>query len=113
MLFFVAAKGLLLMKRSAVEAEVDDDEPEKKTYCFYNEHQRTAAMSSRKVEKFRKKNLITVTSGPNGEEFRPVTRFKRAGMPRVLMKEMCRGFERPSAIQAQCWPILLQGHDGE
>ena len=81
-------------------------------YNHYHEHRRTASMSDRKLASFRKKHAITLQDTPQGVEFKPITKFKRAGMPKALIKETCKDFERPSPIQAQCWPVLLSGHDG-
>lgn len=112
----------------------DFDEDERCRYHFYDEHKRTAAMSERKVASFRKKHQVHVdrelsevglafSTTPatkilpqilvQGTEKRwaPVVKFKRAGMPRALVKAVCGEFASPSPIQAQCWPILLSGRD--
>lgn len=99
------------MKRTAEDV---GEEAKKLRYNYYVEHKRTAAMSDRRVESFRKKHSITVSSSGGEEEnvvFRPVTKFKRSGMPKAFIREVCKSFDRPSPIQAQCWPLLLSGHD--
>lgn len=37
--------------------------------------------------------------------------FDHCGMPADLVKAACGTFEKPSPIQAQCWPIVLSGRD--
>lgn len=96
-------------KRTVTDDAFDEEAP--REYDFYAEHKRTAAMSERKVASFRKKNKILVSS--TEQQWRPVTKFRRAGMDSALVKAVCKGFDRPSAIQSQCWPILLSGRDGK
>ena len=44
---------------------------------------------------------------------RPVSQFSEASLPRYLVEQLqaSPGFERPTPIQAQAWPIILSGRD--
>ena len=43
---------------------------------------------------------------------RPVKTFKQAGFGKEIMDAISKaGYEKPSGIQAQAWPILLSGRD--
>ena len=44
---------------------------------------------------------------------RPVTTFEESGLPRYLIDSILANpkFQKPSAIQAQAWPVALQGRD--
>lgn len=56
-----------------------------------------------------RKNEITV----KGDSIPPPSfEFSEGGFPPYVMDEICKqGFERPTAIQAQGWPIALSGRD--
>ena len=41
---------------------------------------------------------------------KPVLQFKSLGFPSNIMA-VCKGFEKPTPIQAQCWPVLASGRD--
>jgi ATP-dependent RNA helicase DBP3 len=43
-------------------------------------------------------------------QFAPVLSFAESGMPANVMKA-CEGFEKPTPIQAQSWPVALSGRD--
>jgi len=40
----------------------------------------------------------------------PVVKFEYSSLPRYLVDQLTE-FEKPTAIQAQTWPILLSGRD--
>jgi len=42
---------------------------------------------------------------------RPVTTFKESSLPKYLVDQLEAVFEKPSVIQAQTWPVALQGRD--
>ncbi|KAF7168333.1 hypothetical protein CNMCM5623_001341 [Aspergillus felis] len=76
---------------------------------FYKEHPDVAARSDREVDEFRKKQEMTV-QGRNVP--RPVENFDEAGFPQYVLSEVkAQGFERPTAIQSQGWPMALSGRD--
>ena len=76
---------------------------------FYKEDPRVAERSDREVEEFRRAKEMTL-QGNNIPK--PVETFEESGYPDYIMSEIRRmGFERPSAIQSQAWPIALSGRD--
>lgn len=76
---------------------------------FYKEHPNVTARSAEEVERFRREHEITV-QGRNVP--RPVETFDEAGFPQYVLNEVkAQGFERPTAIQAQGWPMALSGRD--
>ncbi|KAJ6799468.1 putative DEAD-box ATP-dependent RNA helicase 14 isoform X3 [Iris pallida] len=60
------------------------------------------------AEAYRHQHEITVTE----DAPHPFTTFGSTGFPSVLLKEVqCAGFSAPTPIQAQSWPIALEGRD--
>ncbi|EOD49085.1 putative ATP-dependent RNA helicase dbp2 protein [Neofusicoccum parvum] len=76
---------------------------------FYKEHPDVAARSQKEVDDFRKEFQITI----HGQDVpNPVTTFDEAGFPSYVMNEVkAQGFEKPTAIQSQGWPMALSGRD--
>src|SRR5689334_5933588 len=76
---------------------------------FYKEHPSVAQRSPGEVEKFRREHAITIS----GQDVpKPVETFDEAGFPRYVLSEVkAQGFERPTAIQSQGWPMALSGRD--
>ncbi|BCS18124.1 DEAD-box ATP-dependent RNA helicase DBP2 [Aspergillus puulaauensis] len=76
---------------------------------FYKEHPDVAARSQREVDEFRKTSEMTV-QGKNIP--RPVETFDEAGFPQYVLSEVkAQGFEKPTSIQSQGWPMALSGRD--
>ncbi|PLB37744.1 DEAD-box ATP-dependent RNA helicase DBP2 [Aspergillus candidus] len=76
---------------------------------FYKEHPDVTNRSQRDVDEFRKKHECVV-QGPDIP--RPVETFDEAGFPQYVLSEVKQqGFERPTAIQSQGWPMALSGRD--
>lgn len=87
---------------------------------FYKEHPDITKLSPQAVDLFREtSNNITVSRAfpdkpladvpiPN-----PVMKFEHcfAEYPDMLDEIKKQGFERPSPIQSQAWPVLLKGED--
>lgn len=76
---------------------------------FYVEDPRVTARSEEEIREFRERNEIKVfgTDVP-----RPVTKFDEAGFPNYVLKEVEQlGFQTPTSIQAQGWPMALSGRD--
>merc|ERR1712098_710519 len=48
--------------------------------------------------------------GKGRKKFKPVRTFAELGFSDKIMK-ICSGFQAPTPIQAQCWPILASGRD--
>ncbi|KAJ5637045.1 hypothetical protein N7490_006924 [Penicillium lividum] len=76
---------------------------------FYKEHADVSARSDAEVEEYRKKQDMAV-QGRNVP--RPVETFDEANFPAYVLSEVkAQGFERPTAIQSQGWPMALSGRD--
>ncbi|XP_074028020.1 ATP-dependent RNA helicase p62 [Leptinotarsa decemlineata] len=75
---------------------------------FYVPHPAVANRSPYEVEQYRRAKEITVDgSAPN-----PIQNFNEACFPDYVMKEIKnQGYDAPTAIQAQGWPIALSGMD--
>ncbi|KAH6938346.1 hypothetical protein HPB50_008852 [Hyalomma asiaticum] len=87
---------------------------------FYVESPRVACMSAEEAAAFREanNNIVVKYLGPEGEPppdvtINPVATFEEAfsNFPEILDEIYKNKFEKPSPIQSQAWPILLQGRD--
>ncbi|XP_058032239.1 probable ATP-dependent RNA helicase DDX43 [Ahaetulla prasina] len=85
--------------------------------CFYKEAPNIACMSQEEVDKWRKENnSISCDDLKDGEKRRipnPVHKFEDAfkDHPDIMANIKKVGFEKPTPIQSQAWPIILQGFD--
>lgn len=87
----------------------DDANLPKFEKSFYKEAPTVAARSEAEVAAFRKGNQIEI-KGKNVPK--PVETFDEAGFPNYVMSEVkSQGFEKPTAIQSQGWPMALSGRD--
>ena len=79
------------------------------TKDFYVEHPNVVARSEADVMAFRKENEMTI----EGTDIpKPVTSFEEASFPDYVLKEIQKaGYEKPTPIQAQGWPMALKGRD--
>ncbi|KAL7421118.1 ATP-dependent RNA helicase dbp2 [Cryptotrichosporon argae] len=76
---------------------------------FYIEDPRVTARSDAEIEAFRQEKNMVI-QGKNVP--RPITTFDEAGFPDYVMTEIhAMGFEKPSPIQCQAWPMALSGRD--
>lgn len=76
---------------------------------FYNPHVNLVNANPRDVENFRKKKEISIVRSKNNVP-NPITNFDEGGFPDYVLKEIRKqGFEEPTAIQSQGWPIALSG----
>lgn len=73
---------------------------------LYSEHSEVTAMTVDEVKAFQDARSIKV----EGLATRPVTSFSHLGFDDALLHAV-KNFQTPSPIQAQCWPIILQGRD--
>ncbi|KAJ2699285.1 ATP-dependent RNA helicase dbp2 [Coemansia sp. IMI 209128] len=76
---------------------------------FYKESPAVAARSRQEIDEYRAKYQMTVTGNniPN-----PITSFAEANFPDYVISEIEKlGFEKPTAIQSQGWPMALSGCD--
>lgn len=74
-----------------------------------DEHLEVKDRSTEEVKAFRDEHGITIegATAPN-----PVTTFDEAQFPEYILAEIRKaGFDAPTAIQAQGWPIALSGND--
>ena len=61
------------------------------------------------MKSYQAKEHITLF-GKGRKTMKPVLQFKSLGFPSNIMA-VCKGFEKPTPIQAQCWPVLASGRD--
>ncbi|CAG9765600.1 unnamed protein product [Ceutorhynchus assimilis] len=85
---------------------------------FYEEHPEVTALTEEQVAQFREENNNIVVDRTFQKEDskpipKPVLRFEHAfqNYPGILDEIYKAGFERPSPIQCQAWPVLLSGED--
>ena len=77
---------------------------------FYTPAASVSKLSQKEVDARREKLGITLESAPAGTNFTPVAEFSEAGFSADVLASTAN-FKTPSPIQAQSWPIVLQGHD--
>lgn len=69
-------------------------------------------MSSEQVNAYRQEHEITLVGELKDQSFCPITTFSDAPFaPSVLKVFHNQGYEAPTSIQAQSWPIALAGRD--
>ncbi|NXF37369.1 DDX43 helicase, partial [Nyctibius bracteatus] len=84
---------------------------------FYKESSRTASMSQEEVELWRKENNNIICDDLKEGEKRyipnPVYKFEDVfeHYPDIMANIRKVGFQKPTPIQSQAWPIILQGID--
>uniref|UniRef100_A0A8C3K4P8 RNA helicase n=1 Tax=Calidris pygmaea TaxID=425635 RepID=A0A8C3K4P8_9CHAR len=84
---------------------------------FYKESSRTASMSQEEVELWRKENNGIICDDLKEGEKRcipnPVCKFEDVfeHYPDIMANIRKVGFHKPTPIQSQAWPIILQGID--
>ena len=61
------------------------------------------------MKSYQAKEHITLY-GKGRKTMKPLLEFKSLGFPANIMS-VCKKFEKPTPIQAQCWPILASGRD--
>lgn len=76
---------------------------------FYIEHPEVSKRSEDETSKWRQQCGIVI----QGDGIpKPALTFEEASMPEYVLKEvMKQGFERPTPIQSQGWPMALLGRD--
>ncbi|KFV95348.1 putative ATP-dependent RNA helicase DDX43, partial [Eurypyga helias] len=84
---------------------------------FYKESSRTASMSPEEVELWRKENNNIICDDLKEGEKRcipnPVCKFEDVfeHYPDIMANIRKAGFQKPTPVQSQAWPIILQGTD--
>merc|ERR1712130_419324 len=76
---------------------------------FYTPDDLTQAMTKAEMKSYQAKEHITLY-GKGRKTMKPVLQFKSLGFSSNIMA-VCKGFEKPTPIQAQCWPVLASGRD--
>jgi len=89
------------------EAESEEKLPFKKK--FYSIHETTESRTKEEIKAFLDEHSI-VLYGKGRKKFRPIFTFTELGFSDEIMS-ICSGFEKPTPIQSQCWPILASGRD--
>lgn len=87
--------------------------------CFYEELEEVAQMSAEEVEEFRLDNNNIMVSRVFVDKFgdkpipNPVRTFSEAlhNFPLIMAEIEKAGFEKPTPIQSQAFPVLLKGED--
>jgi hypothetical protein len=74
--------------------------------ALYKQHPAVAAMGAAAAAAAREERRTAV----EGCDLAPVLSFEQTGLGPELLHST-REFVSPSPIQAQCWPIILSGHD--
>jgi len=75
---------------------------------FYTPHPATIALTQEEVDNFRTEHKIAINEAD--ESIKPVTKFEHSTFPSELLA-VTKTFKTPTAIQSQCWPVLLSGRD--
>lgn len=101
-------------KKVEPEEEVKEEEPSKKSKKDNSSSKGFDGASSTGVSTadFRSQNEISVTGEDTANPFHPVQSFKDAAVifsPNIMAAT--KKFQKPTPIQAQCWPILLKKRD--
>ncbi|XP_047625304.1 probable ATP-dependent RNA helicase DDX43 [Phacochoerus africanus] len=84
---------------------------------FYMESEITSSMSQEQVQNWRKENYNIMCDDLKDGEKRPIPnpacKFEDAFQcyPDVMINIKKAGFQKPTPIQSQAWPIILQGID--
>ncbi|KAL6066746.1 RNA-dependent ATPase [Balamuthia mandrillaris] len=75
----------------------------------------SSRLSAAETTQWRKEQGIAVSSdGADDTLYPPILSFDEARQrftPTDLLDALCHGFQRPTPIQSQCWPILLANKD--
>jgi ATP-dependent RNA helicase DDX5/DBP2 len=79
-------------------------------FNVYMEHPAVAAMSESVANDWRSQHRVQVSGGPPAPN--PVRSFLEASFPEFITADIeAVGFDRPTPIQSQSWPIALSGRD--
>lgn len=79
---------------------------------FYVAHDDVEGRSEDEIREYRKRNNITVSCPAGFEIPKPIQYFAEANSPDYVNDILLReGFQTPTVIQAQGWPIAMSGHN--
>ncbi len=97
--------------RNLVDKKFKAEELEKFDSDVYRPSAASSERSAEEVERFRRDADIAIVSGAESAP-KPIVEFDEAGFPEeinAVLRSM--GFERPTPIQSQGWPIAMTGRD--
>merc|ERR1712169_130620 len=101
-------------KRSKKRSSFKADQPSPKKQKP-NVNEKKASVSSQEIKSYREKNMITLEMGKGYEDIAPFLSFTDASTAypdlQPLLDAFCGGFDAPTPIQSQCWPVALSGRD--
>jgi len=75
---------------------------------FYEEHPKVKSMTQEEVDAHRKEWVMDVSG--EDSDFKPCAEFSWLNVSEKVLA-ITNKFEKPTAIQAQCWPVCLAGRD--
>ena len=77
---------------------------------FYVEHQSVASRSKSENDNILKEMQIKATGDDSPK---PITKFEESGLPKHVCEALNNtpNYVKPTAIQAQTWPVALSGKD--
>jgi len=117
----VAATDEKVLKKKKKKLEQKEKKKKNSTNCsvpqetgtfkkiFYQPSEATINMSEKESIEFQKEHQMNVT-GRISESYKPVKSFDDFNIDPKIMS-VCKNFEKPMAIQSQCWPIISSGRD--
>lgn len=78
----------------------------------YMPHESIANMPKAEVDAYREEKRIMIKAYEGDSPPNPITSFDYSGLPEYVVEACVNdGFEAPTPIQSQCWPIILSGRD--
>jgi ATP-dependent RNA helicase DBP3 len=79
---------------------------------FYKQHSEVSGMGQAGCDAFRAEHKMILSGNLYNKDslYFPVTGFHQCGFTKAMLK-CTETFDKPSAVQAQAWPVLLQGRD--
>jgi len=76
---------------------------------FYQEHPNVQRMTESEADHWRRSSAITVSGR---DPSKPIRTFEEASFPDYILQELLKqGFDKPTPIQSQGWPVALKGRD--
>lgn len=93
--------------KASVKDVTKNSDKENGSLTIGDEPYRKVEMSKQEIESFRKESQITVVSDV---EYTPIMSFDQLQFPKSLLFGL-EGFDKPTPIQSQCWPIAFDRRD--
>jgi len=80
---------------------------------FYSPSKTVMARNDQQIDEYRRQYEIKVFGNSSGSAInRPVETFMEANFPQYILKVLANaGFEKPTPIQSQGWPMAMSGQD--